>query len=115
MPSQTKENYLKAIYALDQKGSKIALTDISKLMEVSNPTANNMVKKLQEMGWVIYEKYKPLRLTSEGRKQGALIVRKHRLTEMFLTKIMGFGWEQVHDIAEEMEHIQSDALFESHG
>lgn len=112
MPSFTKENYLKAIYFLDQKGKDIALTDISKKMGVSNPTTNNMVKKLQEAGWLIYERYKPLQLTSQGRKVGALIVRKHRLTEMFLTKIMGFGWEEVHDVAEEMEHIQSNLLFE---
>ena len=112
MPSFTKENYLKAIYFLDQKGKHIALTDISKMMGVSNPTANNMVKKLKDEGWLTYQRYKPLQLTKKGRKEGALIVRKHRLAEMFLTKIMGFGWEEVHDVAEEMEHIQSDLLFE---
>ncbi len=112
MPTQTKENYLKAMYFLERKGSKIALTDLSKLLDVSTPTANSMVKKLQEDEWVIYQKYKPLQLTEKGRKAAALIVRKHRLTEMFLTKIMGFGWEEVHDIAEEMEHINSDALFD---
>lgn len=112
MPTQTKENYLKAIYFLDQKSKDISLTHLSKEMMVSAPTANNMVKNLQEMGWVIYTKYKPLRLTEAGRKAAALIVRKHRLAEMFLTQVMGFGWEEVHDIAEDMEHIRSDKLFE---
>jgi len=111
MPTQTKENYLKAIYFLDQQDKNISVTDLSKEMSVSTPTANNMVKKLQEKGWVVYRKYKPLKLTAKGRKTAALIVRKHRLAEMFLSKIMGFGWEEVHDIAEEMEHIQSDSLF----
>ncbi|MEM1322969.1 MAG: metal-dependent transcriptional regulator [Bacteroidota bacterium] len=112
MPTQTKENYLKAIYFLDQKDHKISITDLSKEMGVSTPTVNNMVKKLQSEGWVAYRKYKPLQLTAKGRKVAALIVRKHRLAEMFLSKIMGFGWEEVHDIAEDMEHIASEKLFD---
>jgi len=111
MPTKTKENYLKAIFFLDQQDHDISITALSKELEVSTPTANDMVKKLQANGWVIYQRYKPLRLTPKGRKAAALIVRKHRLTEMFLAKIMGFGWEEVHDIAEEIEHIQSDNLF----
>jgi len=112
MPSQTKENYLKALYFLAKEKEDIALSNLSKKMEVSAPTVNSMVKKLQGKGWVIYEKYKPLQLTDEGRKAAALIIRKHRLTEMFLVEKMGFGWEEVHDIAEEMEHIDSEALFD---
>jgi DtxR family Mn-dependent transcriptional regulator len=112
MPTQTKENYLKAIYFLSQNSSDINLTEIGKEMEVSTPTVNNMVKKLAAKGWVTYEKYKPLHLTEQGKKEGALIVRKHRLTEMFLVQIMGFGWEEVHDIAEEMEHLNSNDLFD---
>jgi DtxR family Mn-dependent transcriptional regulator len=112
MPTQTKENYLKAIYFLSQNSPDINLTEIGKEMDVSTPTVNNMVKKLAANGWVSYEKYKPLQLTEEGKKAGALIVRKHRLTEIFLVEIMGFGWEEVHDIAEEMEHLNSPAFFD---
>ncbi|GLR17564.1 metal-dependent transcriptional regulator [Portibacter lacus] len=112
MPTQTKENYLKAIYFLDQNNSEVTLTALGKLMEVSTPTVNNMVKKLATKGWVNYEKYKPLTLTDLGKKDAALIVRKHRLTEMFLVQIMGFGWEEVHEIAEEMEHLNSEVLFD---
>ena len=112
MPTQTKENYLKAAYFLHQKNIDISLTDLSEEMGVSKPTANNMVKKMLENDWVTYIKYKPLRLTKKGNKLAALIVRKHRLAEMFLSKMMGFGWEEVHDIAEEMEHLQSDRLFD---
>jgi DtxR family Mn-dependent transcriptional regulator len=112
MSSQTKENYLKALYFLHQKNTAISVSDLSNAMGVSTPTANDMVKKLQEIGWVNYQKYKPLRLTSLGLKEAAFIVRKHRLSELFLHKFMGFGWGEVHDIAEEMEHIKSELFFD---
>ncbi len=112
MSSPTKENYLKATYFLHQKSSQITVTDIAKEMHVSTPTANNMVKKMEGFGWITYQKYKPITLTEKGLKLGALIVRKHRLSEMFLSKIMGFGWEEVHDIAEELEHLNSVLFFE---
>lgn len=112
MPTQTKENYLKAVYFLNQKQADISITALATLMNISKPTANSMVKKMEEKGWLEYEKYKPLILTKKGEEMGALIVRKHRLTEMFLSEVMGFGWEEVHDIAEEMEHLHSEKLFD---
>lgn len=112
MPTQAKENYLKAIYLLSQESIDVSITELSKKMNVSKPTSNNMVKKMEERGWLLYEKYKPIKLTTKGEKLGALIVRKHRLTEMFLSKVMGFGWEEVHDIAEEVEHISSIVFFD---
>ena len=111
MPTAVKEDYLKALYYLDKTDNKINLTELSKKLEVSKPTANNMIKSLEELGWVIYRKYKPVELTEKGRKEAALIIRKHRLTEMFLFKIMNFGWEEVHEIAEQIEHIQSEKFF----
>lgn len=112
MPTQTKENYLKALYYLHLKNAHISVTDLGKEMSVSKPTVNNMVKKLQTKGWIKYEKYKPLRLTEEGIQAAIMIVRKHRLAEMFLAQIMGFGWEEVHEMAEEMEHLSTDKLFD---
>jgi DtxR family Mn-dependent transcriptional regulator len=112
MATITIENYLKALYTLNQVSSEISLTDLSKEMNVSAPTVNNMIKKLQDKGWVAYKKYKPIKLTKDGALQAATIIRKHRLTEMFLVKIMGFGWEEVHDIAEQIEHIKSDDFFD---
>ena len=112
MPTQTKENYLKAIYFLNQKNEAVTVTALGDSMKVSKPTVNNMIKKLTANGWVDYKKYKPLKLTTKGSLQAALIVRKHRLTEMFLVQIMGFGWEEVHAIAEEMEHLKSESLFD---
>jgi DtxR family Mn-dependent transcriptional regulator len=71
-----------------------------------------MVKSLQKSGWVLYEKYKPVTLTKEGQKTAALIIRKHRLMEMFLVKVMNFGWEEVHEVAEQIEHIHAPKFFE---
>jgi DtxR family Mn-dependent transcriptional regulator len=71
-----------------------------------------MMKKLANKKLVLYKSYKPLKLTAKGKKEAGLIIRKHRLTEMFLVEIMGFGWEEVHDIAEQIEHINSNDFFE---
>ncbi len=111
MPSVTKENYLKALYTLHQKNTDISVSDLGQVLEVSKPSVSDMVKKLEVKGWVAYEKYKPLRLTELGEKVAALVIRKHRLSEMFLAQVMGFGWEEVHDVAEELEHIKSEKLF----
>ncbi|MGB0776905.1 MAG: metal-dependent transcriptional regulator [Flavobacteriaceae bacterium] len=112
MPTITHENYLKAMFALEDRGQAISLTALSKQLEVSIPTINAMVKKMENRGWVSYTKYQPLELTESGRKEAAAIVRKHRLSEMYLEKMMGFGWEEVHDIAEELEHISDSKLFD---
>ena len=112
MSSVIKENYLKALFFLNEKDSSITLTDLGKAMQVSKPTVNDMVKKLKAKGWIHYTRYKPLKITVEGKRTAALVIRKHRLSEMFLSKIMGFGWEEVHDIAEELEHIKSEKFFE---
>ncbi len=112
MPTQTKENYLKAIYFLTTSGEAVTVTALGKSMQVSKPTANNMIKKLAANGWINYEKYKPLQFTERGELEAALIIRKHRLTEMFLVEIMGFGWEEVHQIAEDMEHLKTEELFD---
>lgn len=112
MASRTVENYLKAMYSLANEDGEINLSDLSARLEVSKPTVNSMVKSLQQHGWVKYEKYKPIKMTKKGRKAAALIIRKHRLTEMFLVKEMGFGWDEVHDIAEEIEHIKAPKFFD---
>lgn len=112
MPTQTKENYLKTIFTISERKDNATISELAITMGVSKPTVNSMVKKLQENKWVNHEKYKPIKLTPKGKKVAALIIRKHRLAEMFLTNFMNFGWEEVHDIAEEMEHLQSEKLFD---
>ncbi|SHE82659.1 iron (metal) dependent repressor, DtxR family [Mariniphaga anaerophila] len=112
MPLKTKENYLKSMYLIEEHVGTIAASELGKRLGVSVPTVNSMVKRLQDEGWVVYQKYKPIKLTNLGRKEAALIIRKHRIVEMFLVEKLNFGWEEVHEIAEEMEHIHSEALFE---
>lgn len=112
MISQTEENYLKALWNITSNKGEASVNELSKQLDIKMPTVNSMMKRLSEKGLVIYESYKPLKLTEKGKKQAALIIRKHRLTEMYLVEKMGFGWEQVHDIAEQIEHIQSPVFFE---
>lgn len=112
MNSQTEENYLKALFNLSNAEGEVSTSDLSAKLEVSTPTVNSMIKKLFEKGLVDYKKYKPIKLTEKGRIEAALIIRKHRLTEMFLVENMGFGWEEVHEIAEQVEHIKSPKFFD---
>ena len=112
MITLSEENYLKAIFHLNSNENTVTINEISKFLDVKMPSVNNMMKKFAERDWVIYESYKPLRITASGKKQAALVVRKHRLTEMFLVEKMNFGWENVHEIAEQLEHIQSETLFD---
>lgn len=111
MASQTEENYLKSLLMLTGSTKGVNASELSTLLKVSLPTVNSMVKNLKKQGLVNYEKYKPVSLTRKGKKEAALVLRKHRLTEMYLVEKMGFGWEEVHDIAEQVEHIDSPAFF----
>lgn len=112
MISLTEENYLKAIFHLRKDDNSVTVNDLSKFLNVKMPSVNNMMKKFAQKDWVIYETYKPLIITALGKKEAALIVRKHRLTEMFLVEKMNFGWENVHEIAEQLEHVHSEMFFD---
>lgn len=112
MTSPIEENYLKTIFNLKSQSGKVSISQLSKKLKVSMPSANSMVRNLQKKGMVNYEKYKPVTLTELGKKAAALVIRKHRLTEMYLVEKMGFGWEEVHSIAEQIEHIDSPLFFE---
>lgn len=112
MNSLTEENYLKALYHLVNENDEVSVNDLSRQLNVKMPSVNSMIKKFADKNWVKYESYKPIRLTESGKKEASLIVRKHRLTEMFLVEKMGFGWENVHEIAEQLEHIHSELFFD---
>ncbi|WP_417429732.1 metal-dependent transcriptional regulator [Halpernia sp.] len=112
MKTLTEENYLKAIFHLIKPDNTVTVADLSKFLNIKMPSVNSMMKKFAKKNWVRYENYKPLEVTESCKKEAALIVRKHRLTEMFLVKKMNIGWENVHDIAEQLEHIHSDEFFE---
>ena len=112
MNSLTEENYLKAIYNLVNDNDEVSVNDLSRQLNIKMPSVNSMIKKFADKKWVKYESYKPIKLTESGKKEASLIVRKHRLTEMFLVEKMGFGWENVHVIAEQLEHIHSEVFFD---
>jgi DtxR family Mn-dependent transcriptional regulator len=112
MNSLTEENYLKALLNLSSGNDEVNVKELSAVLGTKMPTVTSMIQKLAKKKLVHYESYKPPRLTDKGKKEAALIIRKHRLMEMFLVQKMGFGWEEVHEIAEQIEHIHSPAFFE---
>ena len=108
--SFTEENYLKAIYKLSEKHEVVTTTDIANMLNIRSATVTDMLKKLAEKKLIRYERYKGLHLTEKGKAVGVKIIRKHRLWELFLVEKLKFRWDEVHEIAEQLEHIQSDEL-----
>lgn len=109
--SQTEENYLKAIYQLAEKQANHVMTNqIAHYLESSAASVTDMLKKLAEKQLINYEKYKGVQLTEEGNSIATALIRKHRLWEYFLVENLEFEWDEVHEIAEELEHIKSDRL-----
>lgn len=109
--SFTEENYLKVIHRLSEATTEdISTNAVAELMQTKAASVTDMLRKLAEKGWVNYQKYQGVRLSAEGEKIALSIVRKHRLWEVFLVDKMGFNWDEVHEIAEQLEHIESDQL-----
>ena len=111
MYSFTEENYLKAIYHLekDSQGG-VSTNAIAEKMNTKPSSVTDMVQKLAEKKALSYERYKGTFLTKSGKKTAAKIIRKHRLWEVFLVEKLNFQWDEVHEMAEQLEHIQSDKL-----
>jgi len=116
LPSSTVENYLKAIYVAETQlaGEQklVPMGQLATALGVAPGTATTMVKALAESGLVTYEPYNGVRLTAAGQKLAARVLRRHRLIELFLVQVMGMTWDEVHDDAEQMEHVVSDKLIE---
>lgn len=112
MGSLTEENYIKSIYALSQVTGEVLVSELARKLEVKLPSVNSMVKRLATKKLVAYAPYKGVKLTERGKKEALGIVRKHRLAELFLVKVMGLGWEEVHAIAEQLEHVNSPRFYE---
>ena len=111
MHSFTEENYLKEIYKLqEQSGDTVANSDLAKALDVHSASVTDMLKKMSKKKLINYEKSKGFRLTEKGKQIALSIIRKHRLWEVFLLEKLGFGWDEVHEIAEQLEHIQSESL-----
>ncbi len=107
-----EENYLKALLALSIDNDEVSVNELSKKLGIKMPSVTNMMKKFAEKALVHYDLYKPLKLTDLGKIQAALIFRKHRLVEMYLVQKLNFGWDEVHDIAEQIEHVKSEVFFD---
>jgi len=116
LPSSTVENYLKAIYqgqsALTGAGRLVPMGQVASTLGVAPGTATTMVKALAESGLAEYEPYSGVRLTSAGEKLAGLVLRRHRLVELFLVQVMGMSWAEVHEEAEQLEHVVSERLIE---
>lgn len=112
MQSFTEENYLKIIYHLAENTDNVQTNAIAAQMQTKPASVTDMIKKLAEKGFVDYIKYQGVTLTDKGRNAAIDIVRKHRLWEVFLVDKLNFKWDEVHDVAEELEHIKSTALIE---
>ncbi len=111
--SFTEENYLKAIYKLQERQqSEVSTNDISKEMNTKAASVTDMLKRLSDKSLINYQKYQGVSLTDTGTKIALTIIRKHRLWETFLVNKLQFKWDEVHDIAEQLEHIESDDLVE---
>jgi DtxR family transcriptional regulator, Mn-dependent transcriptional regulator len=113
MLSYTEENYLKAIYRLSEGGIKAVLTnEIAESMSTKAASVTDMIKKLSSKNLLSYEKYYGAKITKNGKSEALSVIRKHRLWETFLVEKLQFTWDEVHDVAEQLEHIQSPLLIE---
>jgi len=114
MLSFTEENYLKVLFKLTQENAneEAGTNELAVNLGVKPATANDMLKRLKEKKLIDYEKYGKITLTNIGKKNAVKVVRKHRLWETFLYEKLNFAWDEVHEVAEQLEHIQSEKLLE---
>ena len=109
----SEENYLKTIYHLiTLSNSEVSTNAIAEMMETKASSVTDMLKKLADKDLVNYKKYQGVLLTDKGNLAAKMIVRKHRLWEVFLVEKLDFSWDEVHDIAEQLEHIKSEKLID---
>jgi DtxR family transcriptional regulator, Mn-dependent transcriptional regulator len=108
--SASKENHLKAIFHLQNELGLVTTNALAAALQTRPASVTDMLKKLKEQKLLQYERYKGFKLSNEGKKAAIQVIRKHRLWEYFLVKKLQFGWDEVHEIAEELEHISSKKL-----
>ncbi len=108
-----EENYLKAIYHISEGGKKsVSTNDVAAEMKTKPASVSDMLRKLGDKEVIEYRKYYGVHITDEGKKRALQTIRKHRLWEVFLVEKLSFAWDEVHDVAEELEHIQSPLLIQ---
>lgn len=110
--TRAEENYIKAIFHLQQTDGNVTTNEVAAELNTKAASVTDMLKKLKQKKILDYEKYQGFRLSVEGKKIALLIVRKHRLWEYFLVEKLQFGWDEVHEMAEELEHLTSKKLID---
>lgn len=108
----SEENYIKSIYHLHQDGRNVTTNELAEWLQTKPASVTDMLKKLRDKKLLEYEKYYGVKLTQEGKKLALNVIRRHRLWENFLVNHLRFGWDEVHAIAEQLEHVQSPQLVE---
>jgi DtxR family Mn-dependent transcriptional regulator len=109
--TQAEENYLKAIFKIEEKEAKPVLTNaIAAAMQTTAASVTDMLKRLSDKQLITYEKYRGVQLTEEGGRLATALIRKHRLWEVFLVDKLKFAWDEVHELAEQLEHVQGPDL-----
>jgi DtxR family Mn-dependent transcriptional regulator len=112
MYSTSEENYIKCIYHLQEAGNNVSTNNIAAAIQTKPASVTDMLKKLEAKSLLHYQKYYGVKLSQDGLKLALSIIRRHRLWEFFLVAHLKFKWDEVHDIAEQLEHIKSEKLVE---
>lgn len=110
--SKSRQDYLKAILSLELKGLKVSTSSISEKLSTKPASVTGMFKVLSDLGFIEYKPYQGASLTQDGRKEAISLMRKHRLWETFMVDNLGFGWDEVHEVAEQLEHVESKELID---
>ncbi|MBK9148028.1 MAG: metal-dependent transcriptional regulator [Flavobacteriales bacterium] len=110
MLTRSEEDHIKAVYALLQEADRASNKDIAERLRTKASSVTDMLKKLADKGWLKHEPYYGVKLTAKGQALALQLVRKHRLWETFLVDRLGFGWDEVHEVAEQLEHVASEKL-----
>jgi DtxR family transcriptional regulator, Mn-dependent transcriptional regulator len=108
--TRAQEDYLKALYQLHGDQRPVPTRDLAQRLGISSPSVSEMVTRLSAQGLVEHDRYRGQQLTREGRKVALELVRHHRLLEMFLVRVLGYGWDEVHEEAERLEHVISERM-----
>jgi len=112
MITSTVEDYLKVLLRIEESQERVSTSDVARSLAVADSSVTDMLRKLHKSGYLKHRPYYGATLTDKGRKEALRILRRHRLVELFLHDILGYGWEQVHEEAEKLEHVVSDQFVE---
>ena len=110
--SRSVEDYLKAVYSLNERGGSASTNDLARALDIQPASVSGMIRRLAEDGLLEHEPYRGVRLTAAGSREALKILRRHRIIESFLVQRLGYPWDDVHEEAERLEHAASDTLID---